>query len=400
MRIGVSRLVRVGLPLVGLSVFVSLPARADYLLVRRPATVKEAAHRDAEVLLRCEVGDTLALVPVPQQNGYYCVELPHASERGWIYRTLVRRHTGQAPDGAMPPHSGRLEVHVINVGQADAILIRCPDGNHEMLIDAADTRYPQSGRRFEHYLTSHQSRDNEIEVVIATHPHADHIGHMAWVLRRYSVGLYVDNGNEYDSATFRRTEDAWAERNPRYWSTQDELVPLIDFCPRPDVSAVVLRPEGFGQSHDPNDNSVVVRVDYGEDSFLFVGDAGREEEELLAADQNTLARLDCDFLKAGHHASETSSNEPFLQRVTPQIVAISCGARDVGTNTTYMHPRREKVAALLLHAGPRQGPPVLLQAFDSVTREWSDLSLDRAVYVTVVDGDLVFESDGQGIRKR
>ena len=88
---------------------------------------------------------------------------------------------------------GKLEVHVIDVGQGDAILIRCPDGHHQMLIDSGDTRYPGSSQKFKAYLTANQSTSDAIEVVVASHPHTDHIGNMAWVLDNYQVDLYVDS---------------------------------------------------------------------------------------------------------------------------------------------------------------------------------------------------------------
>ncbi|MCP4591586.1 MAG: MBL fold metallo-hydrolase [bacterium] len=377
----------------------ALVARADYVEVRRPATVKAAPHRDALVLRRVSRGDLLALAASIQDNGYYAVTLPEGGGTGWVYRTLVRRHPGNI-EGGSTAHSGRLEVHVINVGQADAILVRCPDGEHELLIDAAGSRSATTRGLFKAYMRAHQATSNEIEVVVATHPHSDHIGDMAWVLGTYSVGLYVDNGNEYDTATYRRVDDAWMSGHAGYWGADEEVAPDVDFCPRADVSAVVLRPAGFGESSDPNDNSVVVRVDYGEDSFLFVGDAEAEEEGLLLQDAQTRSRLDCDFLKVGHHASETSSTDAFLQVVTPAIAAVSCGSPGVGMNSTHKHPRFSTVNRLLGVVGLRSGGAASLQAYDTEGGQWRTVSVNQALYVTSADGDIVLESDGHGIRKR
>ena len=294
-----------------------------------------------------------------------------------------------------------LEVHVINVGQADAILIRCPHGNHEMLIDAGDTRYRGSSRMFRDYIQSLTPPIDVLEVVIASHPHADHIGSMAWVLNNYTVNLYVDNGNVYDTRTYERVEDAWDDNGAAYWSAQDpQETPDIDFCPLQEVQAIVLVPGRFGIAENPNDNSVVVRLDYQNDSFLFVGDAGQELEELLLDDPATATLVDVDFLKVGHHASATSSTPQFLAVVTPEIAAVSCGARDVSTNTGYRHPRREVIERLLGRAGPRQGSNRRLQAYDSARRQWRRITLNRAVYVTTVSGNLVFESNGNGITRR
>jgi competence protein ComEC len=293
---------------------------------------------------------------------------------------------------------GELQVHVINVGQGDAVLVRCPDGDHELLIDAADTRYPGSGQAFRSYLAANQDPSNGLEVVVASHPHADHIGQMAWVLDNYNVDLYVDNGEVSKTATSKHIDEEISDRGIRYWSAQDELVPEIDFCPREDVTARVLRPSGFGQFSNTNDNSVVVRVDYGESSFLFVGDTEEAEEQLLLNDVQTADLLDCDFLKAGHHGSNTSSTDEFLKKVSPHIAAVSCGAKGVGTNARYRHPRLERLKAMLSQAAPREGDDITVDAFDTERDTWRKLNLDRAVYTTASSGDLVFESNGRRIR--
>lgn len=391
---------------------VSDPVSADYLEVSRPATIKEAPDIDSEIIQRPERGDILALIDVPQENGYYRVHVPDSSDTGYIYRTLVRRYSGTHPDldsetfftpsdSLIPSTPGMLEVHVIDVGQGDAIFIRCPDGDHELLIDSGELnqRYPNSGTNFKEYLATHQGQDNPIEVVVASHPHSDHIGNMDWVLEQYDVDLYVDNGNMYHTVIFNSVETAFSESSAEYWSAQDTSLPDIDFCSRIDVSAQILRPDGFGSNHDPNDNSVVVRVDFGGDSFLFVGDTEGHAEELLVQDPATAALLDTDFLKVGHHGSSTSSTDIFLNSVTPMISAISCGARDTGTNRKNKHPRRERVQALLTHAGPRDGASIEVDSFDSSSGIWNEIDLDGAVYVTALSGDLVFESDGNGIRR-
>ena len=384
---------------------------ADSLRVSRSATIKDAPHRGAEVLLRASEGDVLELASSTQTNGYYEVWLPRHTRTGWIYRTLVRRSAGipPAPDHEpvlTPSTSGKLEIHVIDIGQGDASLIRCPEGTHELLIDSGElnSRYPDSGDDFKEYLVRHQAIDNPIEVVVATHPHSDHIGNMDWVLQEYRVDLYVDNENVRASDIYKRVDKAFTEAQTNfgteYWGAQETSVPDIDFCSRDDVTAIILRVDKFGQDRDPNNNSVIVRVDHGDDCFLFVGDAEEEAELALVADSDTKPLLDCNFLKVGHHGSATSSTKSFLDQVTPEISVISCGKKGVGTNSKYKHPRAERVNALLAHAGDRPEPPTTVQAFNSDTRKWESTSLDKAVYVTAVEGDLVFVSDGQGIRRK
>lgn len=391
-------------------------ALADYLRVSRPATVKEEPRGDAVIIRHASEGDTFELASTSQSNGYYEVRLsPGSPQTGWIYRTLVRRFAGPLPGGGGGPAptpggtpvstGGMLEVHVIDVGQGDAVLIRCPDGTHEMLIDSGELnfRYPRSATRFQAYMVAHQAADNPIEVALSTHPHSDHIGSMAWVLNQYPVVLYVDDQNQSTSGTYQDVEAALQAaqgRGTRYWGAQELQIPDIDFCPRNDVTARILRPAGYGHDTDPNNNSVVVRVDYGSRSFLFVGDAEREEEDLLLADPTTAALLDCDFLKVGHHASETSSTTNFLNAVTPTIAAVSCGLREVGSNHNHKHPRTSTLQALLPFLGVRPGAAVVVQAFNGVTRVWEPHTVTVNLYVTAAEGNLVFESDGQTIRRR
>jgi len=297
----------------------------------------------------------------------------------------------------------KLEVHVINIGQGDAILIRCPEGTHEMLIDSGELsqRYAQAGNLFKAYLTRLQATDNPIEVVVASHPHSDHIGNMPWVVDHYSIGVYVDDGLIGTSATFRTLEEKLAARQVPRRHLKDDAVPEIQFCPLQDVKVRVLRPRGMDYSDDdPNDSSVIIRLDYGKTSFLFVGDAESGEEKLLMEDPETRPLLDCDFLKAGHHASETSSKQAFLDAVTPKIVAVSCGQKDVGTNKGFKHPRLLTLRHLLPMAETREGPAVEIDAYDSEKLEWVKVKLNSAVYVTSGQGDMVFESDGTRIHKR
>lgn len=381
-------------------------ARADYLVVSRRVSLKSGPSAASSPVLRVEPGQALPLASTQLNGNYYEVAFPSGTTT-WIYRGFVSYHTGAPPasgvgggaasgDGAP---AGRLKVHILNVGQGDAILISCPDGEHQLLIDAGDNRYPGSSRSFQNALTGMQPQSDPIEVVVASHPHADHIGSMEWVLRRYRVGLYVDNGETYDTVTFRTVETAISERGV-HRERVGTTTPAIDFCTRNDVTAVILRPAGFGDLRDPNDRSVVVRVDYGQDSFLFVGDSEKEEEAQLLADPLTRSRLDCDFLKVGHHGSDTSSTAAFLNAVTPDIAGVSAGLPGVGTNAGYMHPRRSTVERLLQYVRALPGTPRRIQTYDADAGRWTSAQITGALHFTPLEGELELESDGNGITFR
>jgi len=97
---------------------------------------------------------------------------------------------------SFPALAEDLRVHIINVGQGDAIYITCPGGEHQLLIDSGDRvgGYTGSSKAFKDFMQDHQNINDELELVIASHPHADHIGNLAWVLKKYDVGSYIDNG--------------------------------------------------------------------------------------------------------------------------------------------------------------------------------------------------------------
>jgi competence protein ComEC len=299
--------------------------------------------------------------------------------------------------------SGKLVIHVLDVGQGDAIFISCPDGKHDMLIDSGDIpgnfRYPGSSANFKKELQALLPAGSEIDYAVATHPHTDHIGNMEWVLKEYKVDNYIDNGFDYESKTYTDLMAAVTESGSTisYHSAQEgSAPPSIDLGTA--VNVKILRPNGYQEeSDDPNARSVVVRMDYGKTSFLFVGDCEDTEEALLEKDPLTSKFLNVDFLKVGHHGSDTSSSVPFLDLVKPKIAAISCGKEGIGTNKGYKHPRLSTLQNLEKFVGPRSGSPVTIDAFNAADKQWETFVLDKAIYETASEGELDFYSDGNKI---
>ncbi|HYF13789.1 MAG TPA: MBL fold metallo-hydrolase [Phycisphaerales bacterium] len=370
-------------------------AVADYIVVKRAAPIKNGPSAAADAVARVGSGQILELKD-DRLSGNYVSVRSAGGVSGWIYKGFVDRHRGSAPPPAAAA-SETLKVRVFDVGQGDAILITCPDGDHQMLIDTGDTRYPGAAQAFKNAITEHLRPADTLEIAVGTHPHSDHIGSMDWLLRTRRPALYIDCGKPATSATFKRVEAAIAETGVLRRSANTLTLVDVDFCPRADVSAVLLRPAGFGAEDDPNDNSVVVRVNYFEDSFLFVGDTEAGLERQLLDDPATKGLLDCDFLKVGHHGSETSSTKEFLDAVTPRIAAISAGRPGVSTNAGYRHPRRRTVDRLALYLEPDPTPERPLTVYDSAQSRWLSVPLDVRLYSTSRDGDLLFESNGDGI---
>lgn len=223
---------------------------------------------------------------------------------GWLYLRY-----SQVP-------RGELQLHFLDVGQADCALVK--SGEHYMLIDAGDA---QDGRRIVTYLRRHGVR--RLDVFVATHPHADHIGGAAYVLDHVAADrVYLS---------------PWVNNTDVYYDMMDKLDECgIEYLvPRTGESFALGRAAvtfvGNGDNEDSANNaSLVLRVDFGDDSALFTGDIEWGAEQDLVDDG---AHLDADLLKVPHHGSESSSSQVFLDCVTPEIAVIS-----VGADNPYGHP--------------------------------------------------------------
>jgi competence protein ComEC len=224
---------------------------------------------------------------------------------------------------------GELKIIIIDVGQGDSILIILPNKN-TLLIDGGER---ESSDNVLEVLDQYGL--NHIDVAIATHPHADHIGGLIDVIETIDVGQVLDSGQIHTTKTFEDLLDAIdAAQIPLTSVRAGETINLDQ-----DVKMDVLNPpaslaDGADDEDEFNDNSVVLKITYGEFSALLTGDMQETNEVRLVSENASL--LDVDVLKAGHHGSHTSSTSSFLDAVTPEAVAISAGA---GNN--YGHPHQE-----------------------------------------------------------
>lgn len=230
---------------------------------------------------------------------------------------------------------GALEVHVLDVGQGDAIALRTPAGRW-VLVDAGRTwNSGDAGRTTVlPYLRRH---GGELALFVLSHPHADHVGGAASVIhglrpRQVRDAAFVSGNAAYAamlSAT-RARGSAWARVRPGERLELDGVT--LEFLAPDSAWTVAL--------DDPNEASTVVRVQYGARSLLLTGDAEAGLEDWLLRRAPTA--LDVDVLKVGHHGSITSSTEGFLDAVTPRIAVVS-----VGRENSYGHPSAEVMQRLL-----------------------------------------------------
>ena len=246
------------------------------------------------------------------------------------------RHTTNSSVEVMPkiPSSQNLTIAFIDVGQGDSILVILPD-TKTLLIDGGEGE--SSGKVL---ATLREHGLNYIDIVVATHPHADHIGGLIDVIENVDVGQVLDSGQVHTTQTFEDFLDAINAKQIALKSVREGNYILLD----PTVKVEVLNPPASipdGALNEPefNDNSVVLKLTYGEFSALLTGDM-QEKNEVRLVSENATA-LDANVLKAGHHGSRTSSSSAFLNAVTPEVVIISLGA---GNN--YGHPHQEALDRL------------------------------------------------------
>lgn len=219
--------------------------------------------------------------------------------------------------------TGFLTVSFLDVGQGDSIFIEAPNGK-QLLIDGGKNNSTLS--ELSEYINF---QDKEIDVVLATHPHADHIGGLPEIFDRFSVLNFIDSGLAGEDNTYRALMEKVSLNGSKYIKGERGLVVVLD--KKNGVYFQVLAPDDQFTFKDPNDMSVVGRLVYKESSFLLMGDASKAIENILVYSDEDL--IDSDILKAGHHGSKTASGLLFLETVTPESSIISASY-----NNTYGHP--------------------------------------------------------------
>ena len=235
-----------------------------------------------------------------------------------------------ATDAAVIPE-GSTSVYFIDVGQGDCELIRTPDGQNS-LIDAGTNA---TGDKLVQYLE--QLGVEQIDTLIATHPHEDHIGGMDEVVNAFPIGdVYlpkVADSQTPTTRTYERLLDAIADKGLSITPGRGGMTILDD----DGIKLEFLAPNADSYA-DLNSYSIVAKLTCGQKSFLFTGDAESDsEEEMLHAGYD----LRSDVLKCGHHGSSTSTSAAFLQAVQPTYAVISCGV-----DNDYGHPHRETLDKL------------------------------------------------------
>jgi beta-lactamase superfamily II metal-dependent hydrolase len=259
-----------------------------------------------------------------------------------------------------PPSGDELRVHVLNVGQGDSILIIAPGGK-VVLVDAG---VPGSGKVVMNALQRYNVK--QIDLMVATHAHADHIGGADEVLKATKVATVLDSRVPNTTKNYEDFLEAIQQTGAKYvgagpgqkfdlggGATLSVLAPIQPFFKQSEIRS---------GGNEPNANSVVTRLDYGDFSMLLTGDAEEEtEERMMSNGANVTAKV----LKVGHHGSKYASSEKFLRQGKFEAAIISNGE-----SNKYGHPSQD--------------------ALDRLRR------LGLKLYRTDLEGEITIISRGQG----
>lgn len=242
-------------------------------------------------------------------------------------------------------------IHIIDVGQADSILITTPS-NKNMLIDGGDE---DSAKIIKSYLKNKKVKN--LDVVVATHPDSDHIGSLDYIIDNFDVEKIYMPKQSTDSECYINLIESCNKKNLKvnYLSKDDSF--NLDYY----TEIYVLSPNYITDNN--NSNSIVLNISYKNNNFLFTGDCEEANEMDMI---NSYDLEDTDFLKVAHHGSSTSSSLAFLEETTPDIAVISCGYKN-----SYGHPHRSTLDNLK--------------------------SVNSKVFRTDVNGSMQFYSDGNKI---
>ncbi len=261
------------------------------------------------------------------------IELPQSNEappQSSAVQLYSESEMPQSVPPSEPEDKPELRIHIINVGQGDSILIQAPD--RTILIDAGEEGY---GPTVMGYLDA--LGVDRIDVMIATHPHSDHIGDMDYVIKHLKkVGvLYLSKIPDSVIPTTRCYENLLQAALDKGVTVKTARIGVSLKLGEDGKLTFVGPVEPF---EDYNNNSLVSRIVFGNNAFLFGGDSSVDAEKLLLEKGTDIS---CDYMHIAHHGSRSSSSDAYLDAVGPKYATISCGK-----DNSYGHPNKETLEKL------------------------------------------------------
>lgn len=220
-----------------------------------------------------------------------------------------------------------LKVAFLDIGQGDAVYIEAPNGRQILIDGGPDARVISKLSEVMPF------GDRSIDVVIATHPDADHIGGLPDVLDTYTVSTFIENGAISNTKIYKNLEQKILNNKiNKIIASRGNSILLDD---EKNIHFDILFPDRDVSKLDSNDGSIVGKLIYGTQSFMLTGDATTYTENLIKWNEDNTT-LKSNVLKLGHHGSHTSSSLPWLESVNPEIAIISAGK-----DNRYGHPHKD-----------------------------------------------------------
>jgi beta-lactamase superfamily II metal-dependent hydrolase len=404
------------------ALLLAAPALADHLVVKRHVTFHEGPAKATAAIAYPTPGDQFQLLDDGARvAGYYHVARSDGRV-GWIYFTFVERRAGDiavVEPPVEPATSASMAVHYIDVDQGAAALLEFPCG--AVMIDAGG-RGPAAKQHLLDYLHTFFTRrtdlHNRIATIFLTHTHIDHDSNLKAVTQAFDVRGFVDNGIDHGSG---RAAYKWMHEHAALPGStialEDILEPAVLAADGEGLSDAVIDPvacqgvdpqirvlsggdetnPGWASGEFGNNRSLVIRVDFGEASFLFTGDMEDTAIPALIEHWQGTAMLDADVWEVGHHGSANGTTPALLAAITPELAVISMGHQlphAVWTAWAYGHPRRVALDRLVAGVSGIRAP-VTVWVADAV-KSFSNYPLTRAVYATGWEGDVTVRADAAG----
>lgn len=245
--------------------------------------------------------------------------------------------------------NNEIKIHFIDVGQGDSIFIELPN-KETMLIDAGESSQKV---KVQNYITSLEY--DQINYLIGTHPHTDHIGSLAYIIENFTIdNIYMPKATS-TSKTYENLLETISKKGLKV-KTAKSGVNIINTN---DLKIDIIAPNSETYS-DLNNYSAVIKIIYKNRKFLFMGDAETKSEDEILND------ISVDVIKIGHHGSNTSSSQSFVNKVKPKYAIIS-----VGANNKYNHP------------------------YQAIIDRWTNAG--ATIYRTDINGNIVVTSDGTSL---
>lgn len=224
-----------------------------------------------------------------------------------------------------------MKVEFLDIGQGDSIYIEAPNGA-QLLVDGG--RGSKVLSALAHVMPY---GDKSIDIVIGTHPDADHIGGLVDVIDSYQVGKVIESGGQSKSKIYTKLEDEISKKNIPHIYGRAGMRIVLDKVHN--VYFEILYPDRDVKYMETNDGSIVGKLVYGQTSVMLTADSPISKEfYIMGKDKKA---LDVDVLKLGHHGSRTSSSLEYLKATSPHVAIISAGL-----NNQYGHPHQEVLEKL------------------------------------------------------